>query len=808
MKGNNMLCPQLNANKSKHLDVTHTATEVSGSATLEGKEALPSIVANFSLNQAKALNDKIIASERENVQMVETNGGIRITLNAGLFEVVKTLLPLYYEDAESFKANSRLRRDKNGYIIDITMSVYHRASNKKAYVIAIYNTTSQMLVNGKDHHLFYEHFDAILQKADPSAVSHVNHAVQNLRKSTRERKPTQKMRDLQTSTNGSRQEQSALNKNRGRPRKSPPVPIPSIGTLVPVTTVENDAEAPSPRVVSTHGKESVHALGYKATSPKQANAKHMSVVSHEASPSTENASLEPHIPGADMSPSVEPPITMDDPMVGCAICLHSAADEAVQCDMCDQWIHYKCAKISAHWRVLLEETNSPYTCAPCALIVDCEPPEQNDQRQPDRSENVKVNATGDEGPSTSHNPTSNNCQTAATDMCCTDIVECNTISYIDNHSMEQQSSMIRRERGNQKKKRSDPHEMDSQPSGHKQCNCGDSEGETKKIKAAERKLKQRERTLELREEEVYNVTQQTSLLKATINRLELRINDLEQQNNELKLKLLASNDTRHSQHTPAYPSGPIKDTGNTLTTTLLSLLVVLLAQKNTSAPVHCTNDCNCLQTRAGRLCNLPKYEHHCCCNMDYDRNRSSHRYYGYSHPWAQRYPTTNESTSPPARHIYEYNHVSAHSSIPRMPPSDHSKSKVHRAGISSNAKPRTKPRVWHIGMTSADDNTDYADTHCPSMKPSNPADNQNILPGGPPGRPDSKTEASTAYPEAPGEEHVTETESPTSHNDPPTRSALPKETTDPGTSLAGQHEAGQESFLECSLAPKTPDKLE
>ena len=115
----------------------------------------------------------------------------------------------------------------------------------------------------------------------------------------------------------------------------------------------------------------------------------------------------------------------------------------------------------------------------------------------------------------------------------------------------------------------------------------DNDANKKKWVTREKQLRAKEAALTAREANQCEKDEQIELLKAHVNTLELNIVDLEGQNKLFKLKLLASEDVRNSNHASSNDTSHQTLTTNinsVLQTSLLALTTILLS--NAQPPPH------------------------------------------------------------------------------------------------------------------------------------------------------------------------------------------------------------------------------
>ena len=49
----------------------------------------------------------------------------------------------------------------------------------------------------------------------------------------------------------------------------------------------------------------------------------------------------------------------------CVVCKKIVNNNCIFCNICDQWLHFKCSKLSKSQFYLLSQSNEPYFCYSC-----------------------------------------------------------------------------------------------------------------------------------------------------------------------------------------------------------------------------------------------------------------------------------------------------------------------------------------------------------------------------------------------------------------------------------------------------------
>ena len=112
---------------------------------------------NFSLNLEKALENKMLATKRDiQFEYHCTCGGIVGSMDAITFELVKNVIPRYYEiiNIDNRRAEVTNNIDKNGLNLSKVFKLHENYQHQ--YTLTLYNTKCTFLVNGKGTNIFIE----------------------------------------------------------------------------------------------------------------------------------------------------------------------------------------------------------------------------------------------------------------------------------------------------------------------------------------------------------------------------------------------------------------------------------------------------------------------------------------------------------------------------------------------------------------------------------------------------------------------------------------------------------------------------
>ena len=114
----------------------------------------------YEINQLKALKKKHQAAERPIMcESQENEGFITINCQAGVYELIKRAILLYYAEGQnqSSKADIEVWQDKALNFTQTTIKVQQVHSARNIFTINLYHTTSTLTVNGRETKRFFEY---------------------------------------------------------------------------------------------------------------------------------------------------------------------------------------------------------------------------------------------------------------------------------------------------------------------------------------------------------------------------------------------------------------------------------------------------------------------------------------------------------------------------------------------------------------------------------------------------------------------------------------------------------------------------
>lgn len=157
-----------------------TKLATSTSTQIHGGEEVPEL-RSYELKQDRALAKKLCATDRDIVQVRNTDGGLVIDLNTGMYELLKSVADKFYTHDHPNKCNKIPVKDKKGRLVETKYKLTQRGQG--VYTINLYHTTCSCLVNGKQTYLFLERDMPELVKRIEIEVQSQNTSIDNINQS-------------------------------------------------------------------------------------------------------------------------------------------------------------------------------------------------------------------------------------------------------------------------------------------------------------------------------------------------------------------------------------------------------------------------------------------------------------------------------------------------------------------------------------------------------------------------------------------------------------------------------------------------
>ena len=103
----------------------------------------------YKLNEVNSMKKKLTASENTNIQLTETGGGVKLALNAGMYELLRDSADKYLMSLEGETTCKKTQvTDKTGHQVETKYKVSYGKCGH--YTLNMYHTRSSCLVNGKN----------------------------------------------------------------------------------------------------------------------------------------------------------------------------------------------------------------------------------------------------------------------------------------------------------------------------------------------------------------------------------------------------------------------------------------------------------------------------------------------------------------------------------------------------------------------------------------------------------------------------------------------------------------------------------
>lgn len=158
-----------------------SSSKTNGNVTLAERE-----IRSYELRVDSAMTKKLDATERPDLEMEMTGGGLVMKWSAGMYELIKLAADEYYlrDDINCVK---KIVEDKNGHVVEMKYRVNIHARKQIHYCLNMYNTKCSCLINGKGLATFIEtDVQQLLQlvqhklSAENTSIGQVNSSIRNL----------------------------------------------------------------------------------------------------------------------------------------------------------------------------------------------------------------------------------------------------------------------------------------------------------------------------------------------------------------------------------------------------------------------------------------------------------------------------------------------------------------------------------------------------------------------------------------------------------------------------------------------------
>ena len=141
---------------------------------------------NYNLQEQRTMKKKLDATEREEIAITTTGGGVRIRLNTGAYELLKLSAERFYSiENNQFRYQRVPVTDKKGNHVETKYKV--SSGKSPVYTLNMYHTKSSCLVNGKQAYQFMDcDFPQLIQGIESTlgdgniSIQDVNSQLRNL----------------------------------------------------------------------------------------------------------------------------------------------------------------------------------------------------------------------------------------------------------------------------------------------------------------------------------------------------------------------------------------------------------------------------------------------------------------------------------------------------------------------------------------------------------------------------------------------------------------------------------------------------
>ena len=137
-----------------------------------GKQEKDVEVRKYSLNEKENMKKKLKSTEKEPLEIIESNGGTKLVLNTGTYELLKFASKKYFSDNSlNYKYLCKPANDKKSNEVELCYKVADEKNH--LYTFNMYHTTSSCLINGRNvSHFFDTDLPNILQIMNTDIQSH------------------------------------------------------------------------------------------------------------------------------------------------------------------------------------------------------------------------------------------------------------------------------------------------------------------------------------------------------------------------------------------------------------------------------------------------------------------------------------------------------------------------------------------------------------------------------------------------------------------------------------------------------------
>ena len=107
-------------------------------------EEIDGEIRNYKLNRQHSQQKKLEATQRDNIQIFKTGGGLRIIFNTSMYELIKYSADKYYASKECKRTPGQ---DKQDNLVETKFKM--KSGKQDLYTLNMYHTKYTCLVNGR-----------------------------------------------------------------------------------------------------------------------------------------------------------------------------------------------------------------------------------------------------------------------------------------------------------------------------------------------------------------------------------------------------------------------------------------------------------------------------------------------------------------------------------------------------------------------------------------------------------------------------------------------------------------------------------
>ena len=238
------------------MEISNAAVENGSHETEREMAGIGTEVRSYRLNEEKAMEKKLLYTQRDEIHVEESGGGLKLRLNTGMYELIKSRVESYFS-TESLRYSYTYTpvTDNRGSIVETRYKVAKGKSYM--YTLNMYHTKCSYLVNGRNPlHFVKTDLPSILEtivselNSCDTSVSKMNEDIRNMLLQLKQNEPNIRQ------TNYSASDILCISESDIEPQALPP--------LLPDPRPEDDLP-----IVNAHTRDSIELGDVEPQSPRR-----------------------------------------------------------------------------------------------------------------------------------------------------------------------------------------------------------------------------------------------------------------------------------------------------------------------------------------------------------------------------------------------------------------------------------------------------------------------------------------------------------------------------------------------------------